>query len=145
MGADLILTAMRWPKRADTGEAASRGSALAVEMKRRWEAVTGEHRETILEDVGVTYEGTPEELEAGWRELTAEVFELVDDVFGKDGYRRDVTDAVLDGTMWLFTGGMSSGDDPSDAFRPLQAMAMAGITEELVAIAEERPADGAVV
>lgn len=139
MGADLILTATRWPKRSDTGEVAPAGEALVAEMKRRWAAVTREPRETILEDVGVTYEGTPEELEEGWRQLTAEVFGLVEDVFGTDGSRRDVTDLVLDGTVWLVSGGMSWGDDPSEAFRPLRAMAMAGITEEPVEVADEHP------
>lgn len=38
--------------------------------------------------------------------------------------RRDTARMFLGGSYWCFTGGMSWGDDPTDAWGPLQLLAM---------------------
>lgn len=42
---------------------------------------------------------------------------------------RDTEVLMLDGTAWLITGGMSWGDDPTDAFEPLNIVASLGLTD----------------
>lgn len=46
--------------------------------------------------------------------------ECLKDVYGYyDRGSRDTVTILLDGTRWLISGGLSWGDDPTDAFRPI--------------------------
>lgn len=53
---------------------------------------------------------------------------IVEDLFGDP--RRDVVVKRIEGVEYWFTGGMSWGDDPCDAFNPFLALLEADIVSE---------------
>ncbi|QGZ16774.1 hypothetical protein PBI_DEWDROP_127 [Microbacterium phage Dewdrop] len=52
----------------------------------------------------------------------------------------EVTELYLSDRIWLVSGGMSSGDEPTDAYAPIQRLEDAQIFEEEVTIDELRAA-----
>ena len=134
MGADLILAMYRSPHKAD-GTSPKPSAELAAELKRRWAALDGEAKTAILEQAyGTCWTSDSEEAVDEWQRLTAEVHELIDDLYGEGGgqLRRDMLEIKPEEQWWTVTGGMSSGDDPTDAYCAVEAIAASGITVEPV-------------
>ncbi len=117
MGATLFLIACPWPE-DETGKDAPASTSLATELKRRWDSLSEEDRALAVQEArGV--EDTAD--------LTVEIHELIDDVFGP-AFRRDVSILTLGGRTWMFTGGLSTGDPPTEAWEPLSVVMASGIT-----------------
>jgi hypothetical protein len=53
-----------------------------------------------------------------------------------DNARRDTTELYLSDRWWIFAGGMTWGDPPSDAYDLLNALALTSVTDEPISAAE---------
>lgn len=62
----------------------------------------------------------------------------VDYLFYSEGYLRDVTEINIKGSWFLFSGGMSWGDGPTESFSYINSINMSGITDGLGEPKEER-------
>ena len=58
------------------------------------------------------------------------LIQAADDLFG-EGYRRDITEICIKDTWFAFSGGMSWGDQPTDAYDLVSLIWESGITEGL--------------
>jgi len=69
--------------------------------------------------------------EYDYDEALAKAIECLKEVYGYYEHgSRDTAVLTLDGKRWLITGGMSWGDDPTDAFRPIALMEDLGVTSD---------------
>jgi hypothetical protein len=122
MGADFLLTCVRTPS-VDENELHTRIDKLCSNALR-----------DVLESIAGC---GPDEWEPGrlgseaaetWQEGVRTYLKgAVTQVFFSP--RRDVTTLTLDCTEWTFTGGMSWGDSPTDAFDLVEAIAITGIVD----------------
>jgi len=68
----------------------------------------------------------------GWRsddvaEMRGDAHAALEDLFNQR--RRDVDELLLDGTWWWVTGGMSWGDDPTDAWGGFTMLLAMGVLD----------------
>jgi hypothetical protein len=54
--------------------------------------------------------------------------EAIETVFFGDAYVRDITHCTLKGTRWLFSGGPSWGDDPTESYSLLNIIDDSGVS-----------------
>lgn len=71
-------------------------------------------------------------------EVRSYLTEAIDYLFYSEGYLRDVTELNIKGSWFLFSGGMSWGDEPTESFSYINAINMCGITDGLGEPKEER-------
>ena len=64
-------------------------------------------------------------------EVRAYLTQAIDYLFYSEGYLRDVTEVNIKGSWFLFSGGMSWGDLPTESFSYINAINMCGITDGL--------------
>jgi hypothetical protein len=123
MGADLIVAAARWPQYTD-GEAVGTGDAGAWEVLR--------FRARNLDRDGEAMARLMDEARGAstFAEMRAMLVKAVDLI--REG-GRDLTTLLLDGVKWLVTGGMTWGDDPTDAYQYVRLLDASGITDEPIA------------
>jgi len=118
MGADLIVATARWPQ-YDTGEAMDPNDGKALEtLTRRVDQLTDAYLREI-DEAGRAEGLEPEAVRA---ELHSAVRLMCDG-------SRETTIHLLDGVRWLIAGGMSWGDEPSDAYRQVMMLDASGITD----------------
>ena len=61
--------------------------------------------------------------------VRAKITEAVDDILDLDGYRRDLAYITLNGVSYIFTGGMSWGDEPTESCSSISLLEASGVTE----------------
>ena len=129
MGADMLLIAC--PMLSDLGGTPlSPDLALPVLGSRiaaLSDEVLGEVADWFLEDE-IDFESE------GWQHQVRS--RLLRCLEALDESRRDTSQLCLEGRWWIFAGGMSWGDPPSDAYELLNGLAIAGVTDEPVALNE---------
>ena len=117
MGADLIIAML--PMRKTQDEAIAK--LKAMDSEDLLHVLSNYHAREFNED-------TPEaEYAEAIEFMTGKIAEVYD--YYEKG-SRDTEVRRLDGTAWLITGGMSWGDDPTDAFEPLNIVASLGLTDD---------------
>jgi hypothetical protein len=75
----------------------------------------------------------------GWQQQVR--IRLIDCLKVLEESRCDTAELCLDGRWWIFTGGMSWGDAPSDAYESVVGLSIAGITDEPIGIDELASSD----
>lgn len=116
MGADLIIAML--PMRKTQDEAIAK--LKAMDSEDLLHILSNYHAREFDED-------TPEaEYAEAIEFMTGKIAEVYD--YYEKG-SRDTEVRTLNGTPWLITGGMSWGDDPTDAFEPLNIVASLGLTD----------------
>lgn len=118
MGADLLLYAVPLVPEPDW----IAGAVQIVEVTRVGTDGTAVHGDA-LDNAGLDPDDTAE----AQRLLTDDLAELRRVVEG--GQRRDVTTLTLRGHDYLFTGGMSSGDTPTDFADVVNRLAWTGVLD----------------
>jgi hypothetical protein len=129
MGAELILVGCPLPM--ITNGTPLGGDAVLEVLRARIAALDDD----VLEDVAAWFLEDEIDTEvAGWqdrvRHRLLHCLEVLDDS------RRDTAELCLAGRWWIFAGGMSWGDAPSDNYELLQGLAVACVTEEPVSAIE---------
>jgi hypothetical protein len=131
MGSDLVVAGYSWPV-TEGGEPATVGPALAAEMKRRWESASAETKGTVAE---WSCSGTESEAMSAVDHL---VDEAISAFFSTDQWPRDVTRLRVSDTQLLFvSGGMTGGDDPTESYAAVMAIAISGITDTPVPVGRD--------
>jgi hypothetical protein len=116
MGADLIIAML--PMRKTKEEAIA-----------KLKAMDGDELLRVLSDYCARdfYEETPE---ADYAEAISYVTGKIEETYSYYEHGSRITEVRNIGdTDWLITGGMSWGDDPTDAYEPLSVVAMLELTE----------------
>lgn len=123
MGADLILAFCPVPS-YDDGTVIKRKDEKRVrkEFIERVRALTPEQIASALEDV---YPGDPDDSEDGVERFIA----AYDEVFMSDG-SRDVVDLCIGGRWYIFSGGMSWGDTPTDSYDSVNLLSCFDLLEK---------------
>jgi len=116
MGADLFIEMV--PMRKTQDEAIAKLKAMDAEVLLG--ILSDYHGREFSEDTD----------EQEYAEAVAFVTAKIDEVYGyyKHG-SRETTVHKIDGTDWLITGGMSYGDNPTDAFESVSVIASLGLTD----------------
>jgi hypothetical protein len=123
MGADLLIAICRWPRVIRDGDTVISSQLRPEERVCLWSRIQALGHDALREIAACWGE---EGSEANARAL---LIRAVDDVIANP-WRRDIELAELCGDFWVLTGGMSSGDVPTDAYPLVSALALSGITEE---------------
>mgnify|MGYP003673985124 CR=1 FL=1 len=97
MGADMLITFARVPEVVDVGL-----------LKSRAESISEDDRTWILESFG---------FDQGEEDPVDLLKSAIDEVFVSPS--RELADIHLDGKRYLFTGGLSWGDTPTEIFQSL--------------------------
>lgn len=110
MGADLLLTYCPEPQ------------ASPEELHRRINALS----ETVLEGIGQDLGLDPNDAETSVQDF---LHKAVSEVIEQPGLR-DLTTLTFDGREWIFTGGMSWGDPPTESYDYVTALSLSGICDD---------------
>lgn len=95
-------------------------------VRGRW-AWLLEHLDEVIDDEICLDYDDPDEVES----LLANVATVLEYCYPSapgQGWLRDVADVVIDGRYWLFTGGMSWGDEPTASYPAVNALAQLALT-----------------
>ncbi len=125
MSADFLFAACRWPRVIRDGDTVIPQRLRPEELVSLWSRVNGLGHEVLR---GIAQCCGEDGSEASARTL---LIRALDEVIA-DPERRDIDLAEFCGHVWVVTGGLSWGDFPTDAYPLVSALAMAGITEDLI-------------
>lgn len=124
MGADFLVAYCRWPS-------VIRGGWVRVPEMLNEEELAVLHSRVDELEVQVLREVADWWREGEEPEAAGRVFlhRAIDEVIASPG-RRDMAICDLGGRHWVLTGGLSRGEDPTEAMPYVAALALAGVTEE---------------
>lgn len=114
MGADLCLVYA--PLDLDYPQVAARFAALVEDPS----PLTDE-----ANDLCLAYDD--DDLEDQAQALLSDIALVLDATY-HGGWCRDITTCLLDGRWWVFTGGLSAGDEPTDSYNAVIALATLALT-----------------
>lgn len=130
MGADLLLTYVQVPVFDDGDTARTSDPHVKSVLEDRIARIVQEDLDFLADQFGYWADEEDEDINT----LVKDRLVAALDVLSGD-YRRDVEEFVFhdkngDPQIYLFTGGMSHGDDPTDAWDDVSGLAASGITTE---------------
>ena len=134
MGADLIITCMEYPHDAE-GKPLPASPELAKQILARVKAQIDTFES--VEDFHNNGYWPDNEDDDLWREVPENVTTFVNDTFGEGYASRELASFPLKGVWYIFTGGMSWGDEPTDAMTPVNFLSCLGVTEEPFELVEQ--------
>lgn len=121
MGADLFITAVRAPRYTD-GDLVELADLPAVTAAR----IADYHTDAgTVRRIADTLDLNED------RVLIVQIRELLTDAvaqIARNG-RDELTTLTLDGTVWLLTGGLSWGDEPTEVYDAVNLIDLAGLFE----------------
>jgi len=128
MGATHVCTILKWPVNAD-GEAIPESDEL-------YDAVSQRFVEKLLEagSDDPMFDHLGEDCLRDWQENAVAEVDVILSMFRQPGLRPDCSVIIVGDGEYLVTGGMTWGDEPTDAFGPMLHLAMLDVTAESFAI-----------